>query len=130
MGCHQVKDLLRALAARGRTILLCSHLLADVEDMCDRVAILHNGSLLANGTINELLASDNKIHLSLPNTSANNLDEIRMAIRRIAGTQPEIKRPLDSLESFFVRIVHEAKTQSSDSRNNELAAFLKKEIAS
>ena len=56
IGCREVKDLILALARRGKTVILSSHLLADVEDVCDRVVIYYGGKIQAMGTLKELLA--------------------------------------------------------------------------
>ena len=56
IGCREVKDLIVALARRGKTVILSSHLLADVEDVCDRVVIYYGGKIQAAGTLKELLA--------------------------------------------------------------------------
>src|SRR5690606_23288701 len=55
IGTRQIKDLILKLAERGKTIILCSHLLSDVEDVCDRVAIMFGGKVRAEGTVDELL---------------------------------------------------------------------------
>ena len=55
-GRRAFKDLIRALADRGRAVLLCSHLLAEVEDVCDRIGIIDHGRLVAEGKLDELLA--------------------------------------------------------------------------
>jgi len=134
MGCHQVKDLLRALASRGKTILLCSHLLADVEDVCDRVTILHNGQAIAGGTIGDLLEAEDHIRFSLPSASPEKLDEIRATIRRVTGADPQEDHPPISLETFFVRVVHEAREAQTSSEMNAhgegLADFLKQGVNS
>jgi len=57
LGCREVKDLILALARRGKTVILSSHLLADVEDVCDRVVIYYGGKIQAAGTLKELLAT-------------------------------------------------------------------------
>src|SRR5215207_7998537 len=57
IGCREVKDLILALARRGKTVILSSHLLADVEDVCDRVVIYYGGKIQAKGTLQELLAT-------------------------------------------------------------------------
>jgi ABC-2 type transport system ATP-binding protein len=51
IGTKQFKDLIRTLAARGKTVIVSSHLLADVEDVCDRVCILYGGQSRALGSI-------------------------------------------------------------------------------
>jgi ABC-2 type transport system ATP-binding protein len=62
-GTVEIRDLIRELAADGRTILLCSHLLHEVEQLCGRVAILKEGRLIAQGTVDELLRRDSGIRL-------------------------------------------------------------------
>ena len=51
IGCREVKDLILALARRGKTVILSSHLLSDVEDVCDRVVIYYGGRIQAMGTL-------------------------------------------------------------------------------
>ncbi len=65
LGCRQVKDIMLALAKRGKTILLTSHLLADVEDVCDDLAILYNGKVRAHGNARELLKNMDLEHFFL-----------------------------------------------------------------
>ncbi|NCX87630.1 MAG: hypothetical protein EBX02_00725, partial [Betaproteobacteria bacterium] len=45
IGTREMKDLIIDLKKRGKTVIMCSHLLADVEDVCDRIAVLHQGEL-------------------------------------------------------------------------------------
>jgi ABC-2 type transport system ATP-binding protein len=55
IGARQITELIRLLRSEGKTILLCSHLLSQVESVCDRVAILHRGRKIAEGTLGSLL---------------------------------------------------------------------------
>jgi len=64
IGCREVKDLILALARRGKTVILSSHLLADVEDVCDRVVIYYGGRVQAMGTLRELLAEADSIRIT------------------------------------------------------------------
>src|SRR5256885_1939496 len=66
IGCREVKDLILALARRGKTVILSSHLLADVEDVCDRVVIYYGGRIHAMGTLQEWLAKTDSIRLTPP----------------------------------------------------------------
>jgi ABC-2 type transport system ATP-binding protein len=68
IGTRQIKDLIIELAKRGKTILLCSHLLADVEDVCTRIAILYGGNPGRRQRPQTLRHSDKQ--KSQPDTSA------------------------------------------------------------
>ena len=105
-GTRQVKDLLLALAARGKTILLTSHLLADVEDVCRQVAILFNGRILAQGTLDGLLAQKDKTTLTFP-TPADplTLRKVLDAARAALGAEPALDHPRQALEPFFLDVV-------------------------
>src|SRR5436190_12371885 len=66
IGCREVKDLIIALARRGKTVILSSHLLADVEDVCDRVVIYYGGRVQAMGSLRYLLARPDSIRITTP----------------------------------------------------------------
>ncbi|HLH56400.1 MAG TPA: ABC transporter ATP-binding protein, partial [Verrucomicrobiae bacterium] len=66
IGCREVKDLILALARRGKTVILSSHLLSDVEDVCNRVVIYYGGKIHAMGTLKELLATPDAIRITTP----------------------------------------------------------------
>ena len=110
IGTRQMKDLFLQLAKRGKTILLCSHLLADVEDVCDRIGILYGGNMQVEGTVESLLkqTSQNQILTSELNPAA--LAKIRSIIES-EQADCEITSPMDKLEDFFVRTVTAAQQQ-------------------
>jgi len=129
VGCHQIKDLLRALAARGKTIILSSHLMADVQDVCDRIALLHNGRCLTEGTMDTLLSCRDRIRFGVDRPSPEHIDSITATITKICGTPPEIDSPTLALETFFVDAIAKATTPddrapSGVSQKTELAPFL------
>src|SRR3989454_8851889 len=66
IGCREVKDLILALARRGKTVVLSSHLLADVEDVCDRVVIYYGGEIPAMSTLKDLLSKPDSIRITAP----------------------------------------------------------------
>ncbi|MBI3722391.1 ABC transporter ATP-binding protein, partial [bacterium] len=115
IGTREVKDLLVELASRGKTILLSSHLLADVEDACDRIAILYGGRLRAVGKTQDLLARDNRIQLELDRPSDDALRALEAAARAAAGDGAvSIAAPRDRLEAFFLRVVGAARAEDAD----------------
>ncbi len=115
IGCRQVKDLIVALAKRGKTILLSSHLLADVEDVCDRVAILYNGKVQASGPIHDLLEERSRYRVELPELSADALKRVLTALRTELGSEPTVKHPQKDLERFFIEVIEKARRETTES---------------
>lgn len=111
IGTRQIKDLIRTLASRGKTIILCSHLLADVEDVCDRIAILYGGKVRAEGPVRELLQQKDCRQIITGPISQQALDQIRQIIAK-EGIACDVSSPMERLESFFMRIVSEAQAKA------------------
>src|SRR6188768_1407174 len=82
IGCREVKDLILALARRGKTVILSSHLLSDVEDVCNRVVIYYGGKIQAMGTLNELLATPNTIQITTPALPRETMQHVLELIRK------------------------------------------------
>ncbi|MBI3191280.1 MAG: ABC transporter ATP-binding protein, partial [Pedosphaera parvula] len=81
IGCREVKDLIVALARRGKTVILSSHLLADVEDVCGRVVIYYGGKVQAMGTLKELLVEPDAIRITTPVLPREKLEAVLAMIR-------------------------------------------------
>jgi ABC-2 type transport system ATP-binding protein len=73
-GTVEVRELIRSLGAEGRTIFLCSHLLHEVEQVCQRVAIIKQGRLLAQGTVKELLGRSQGVQVRIAGDPAQAID--------------------------------------------------------
>ncbi len=115
IGCRQIKDLILMLAKRGKTILMTSHLLADVEDVCDRVAILYNGRIQAQGTIDELLEETTRYRITLPpQATGEQAEALVTEAERMVGSPPDLDHPRRDLEQFFLQVVESARSQSLD----------------
>jgi ABC-2 type transport system ATP-binding protein len=132
MGTRQIKDLLVELARRGKTIFLCSHLLADVEDVCDRIGILYGGKMQVEGPVRQLLEQTGKTQIQTSQLTDSVMNRIREVFRQ-EQTECEIIHPMDKLESFFVRIVTKAQQEmhptSGASAGSGISGFLaEKEI--
>src|SRR4051794_9703507 len=108
IGTAEIKDLIRELRARGKTIVLSGHLLADMQDICDRIAILHRGELKELGRVNDLLTVQDVTQIKARNLSPAALDEIRDVIHRHGGEDPTVDHPTTTLEELFLRIVRES----------------------
>lgn len=114
LGTRQVKDLILTLAQRGKTVVLSSHLLADVEDLCSRIAILYNGRIQAMGSMDELLSEKGQHRITLPEIPEEDLNRILELTRTITGHEPNVDHPQRSLEQYFVDIVEKAREKSTE----------------
>jgi ABC-2 type transport system ATP-binding protein len=111
IGTRQIKDLIVALGKRGKTVLLCSHLLADVEDVCDRIGILYGGQLRALGSVDELLTRSEMTQIRSRKLSAGAIDKIQKIIQSEHAETVDIQNPRDRLEDYFLQIVSEAQAE-------------------
>src|SRR5436853_2492352 len=94
IGCREVKDLILALARRGKTVILSSHLLADVENVCDRVVIYYGGRIQAQGTLNDLLSNRDAVRITTPPLSRETMQQVLDVIRRdVAEDKVRIDNP-------------------------------------
>lgn len=108
IGTREMKDLILALRDQGKTILMCSHLLADVQDVCDRIAILHQGELKELGRVDELLAVQNVTQMRASGLSKEAEAEIRAVVAKHGGELLDLDNPTISLEDLFLRIVRDS----------------------
>ncbi|HXT12971.1 MAG TPA: ABC transporter ATP-binding protein [Candidatus Angelobacter sp.] len=110
IGCREVKDLIVALARRGKTVILSSHLLSDVEDVCDRVVIYYGGKIQAMGTLKELLARPDTLRITTPVLPRETLERVLQVIRHdIATDAVRVDNPTQNLESYFLDVVQKAR---------------------
>lgn len=111
IGTRQIKDLILRLAQRGKTVLLCSHLLADVEDVCDRISILYGGKIQAEGKVRELLQQTGKRQITTGAISDTAVEKIKQIVQQ-EDTDCEVTSPMDKLETFFIRTITAAQEQA------------------
>src|SRR5688572_19542353 len=132
IGCREVKDLIVALARRGKTVILSSHLLADVEDVCDRVVIYYGGKVQAQGTLKELLAKPDTLRITTPVLPRETLERVLEVIRKdVAADKVRIDNPTQNLESYFLDVVEKAKQTAAETSGAQsgarVAAYLRGE---
>ena len=101
-GSRQICDLILDLKSRGVTVLLSSHLLGQVQEICDRVGILANGVLLREGPLAELIAIENQTELILENASPELLKQIETMIKNSPARLIEQRKPQTTLERLFL----------------------------
>jgi ABC-2 type transport system ATP-binding protein len=130
IGCREVKDLILALAQRGKTVILSSHLLSDVEDVCDRVVIYYGGRIHVMGTLKELLVNPDTVRISMPPLQRETMQSVLDIIRRdVAADKIHIDNPTQNLESYFLEVVRKAREGLSEtsgaSSGSRVAAYLR-----
>lgn len=115
IGCREVKDLILALARRGKTVILSSHLLADVEDVCDRVVIYYGGRVQAMGPLKELLAAPDAIRITTPALPRETMERVLDIIRKdTSEDKVRVDTPTQNLESYFLDVVRKARQAAAD----------------
>ncbi len=130
IGTKQVKDLIVELGRRGKTVLLSSHLLADVEDVVHRMVILYGGKKRAEGTCDELLEARTRTSIEFDALDEDTVSEIDTLVRRrSAGEKAVIRvtKPRQRLEDLFLDIVERARSErleTSGAESGRTAAFL------
>src|SRR3954453_4143204 len=106
IGTREMKDLILSLKAQGKTVLLCSHLLADVQDVCDRITILFRGKMQTLGEVKDLLQKKDITTIETRGMNEGQIGELREFLHRM-GVDPTVTHPTTTLEDLFIRIVRE-----------------------
>lgn len=128
VGCREVKDLIITLGQRGKTILLTSHLLADVEDTCDDVMMIFGGKVQSQGRLSELLADSQRTKLEFPTIDSETLEQVKKMIAAKTNEEVKVSAPKQSLESYFLKIVSEGNKHQETAgarQGSGVAAYLK-----
>ncbi|MFA7184334.1 MAG: ABC transporter ATP-binding protein, partial [Victivallales bacterium] len=113
IGCKEVKDLILLLKKRGKTVLITSHLLSDVEDVCDRAIILYGGKIRAEGSLNKLLLDTDASRITMPLLKPEVTAKVIKILREnLEDENFTIDHPRRTLEEFFLDVVNQAKADS------------------
>lgn len=133
IGCREVKNVIRLLAERGKTVILCSHLLADVEDVCDELVVLYGGRICARGGLKELLKIEDRTRILTPRLEKEKLEEVLNLLRQTLGnTDIDVDHPAMNLEELFLDVVRTARESTAETAGaeagGEIAAYLRQDI--
>lgn len=121
IGTRQIKDVIRTLGSRGKTVILCSHLLADVEDVCDRVAIMYGGRRQALGSVGDLLQRRDTTRIITNALDESTIRRVRELVSQSGREVMTIDHPTDRLEDMFLRVVSQAQRQRLQTSGAESA---------
>jgi ABC-2 type transport system ATP-binding protein len=111
-GSRDIRDLIVDLKRRGITVLLSSHLLAQVQEICDRVGILANGKLVREGRLEELIAIENQTELVLENASDTLVNEIEALAARSSARLVARRKSTTTLERLFLEATRDDKSMA------------------
>jgi ABC-2 type transport system ATP-binding protein len=103
-----MKDLILRLRDQGKTILMCSHQLADVQDVCDRIAILYQGELKELGRVDSLLKVQDVTEIQAKGLSEQAKQEIREVIARHGSQLLQMDNPTMTMEELFLDKIRES----------------------
>ena len=107
IGTREMKDLILSLKEQGKTVLLCSHLLADVQDVCDRITILFRGKMQTLGAVKDLLQVKDVTNIETRGMSEGQIKQLQLNLSGMGVNDTKITHPTTSLEDLFMRIVRE-----------------------
>jgi len=117
LGSAAIAEIIRELKRRGKTVLLCSHLLAQIEGLCDRVAILHRGKLVREGRVDDLVQEKDAQSLVVEGLSVEGRAAVEKTIAEQGGTLCRVEKPRLSLDSLFLQEVEQREAaRSTDSQ--------------
>jgi ABC-2 type transport system ATP-binding protein len=111
LGTREMKDLILRLRSEGKTILMSSHLLDDVQDVCDRIAILHQGELKELGRVDDLLTVQDVTQIHAKQLTEACKEELRQVIAKHNGELVSMDNPTARLEELFLRIVRDSEAR-------------------
>ncbi len=108
-GSHEIRDLILRLKQRGITVMLCSHLLSQVQEICDRIGIMNHGELVREGALDDLISIENQTELTLENVSPALLAELRTRAEAGGARVLGAHKPQQNLERYFLDVTGKKK---------------------
>lgn len=108
IGTREIKQLILDLRNQGKTVVLCSHQLADVEDVSDRIAILHAGELKMLGRVEEVLKQQDQTELLTSKLSPEAVAEVEAVLKKHNASLIKVDHPTSTLDDLFLKTVDES----------------------
>jgi ABC-2 type transport system ATP-binding protein len=106
IGTRQVREMMLDLKDRGKTILLSSHLLGEIEHVCDRIAILYQGRVLKEDRVENILQVTNKIQIILQKKDEVQIQQLKTNLEQLGMTVESIGHPRKTLENTFLETIY------------------------
>jgi len=109
LGTRDMKDMILDLKKEGKTVVMSSHLLADVQDVCDRIAILYGGELKVLGRVQDLLQSADETQFRCGRLSDAAIADVKAVLARHNVDLKDVSHPTATLEELFLKTVAESR---------------------
>jgi len=105
IGSKEIRDLIVRLRGMGKTVLLCSHLLSQVQDVCDHICILNQGRKVCEGRVDDLLRDQKRLCITVENLPAAARDQVKEWVEDWGASLVDVDHPQTTLESLFLEAV-------------------------
>ncbi len=113
IGSREIRDMILRLRKMGKTILMASHLLEQVQEVCDRICIMNLGRILVEGRVSELISDEKKLTITVENLADNKRAEIEGAIGRVGARLISVEHPRYTLETIFLNTIQKEKEKGA-----------------
>src|SRR5580658_4839895 len=102
IGSKDIRDMILRLKSMGKTVLLSSHLLAQVQDVCDRIGVLNLGQMILEGDVKTLISDQRRLSITVQDLPEGGRDRVAEAVRAAGASVISMEHPQTSLESLFL----------------------------
>jgi ABC-2 type transport system ATP-binding protein len=109
IGSRDIRDLILRLKKMGKTVLLSSHLLAQVQDVCDRIGVLNLGKMILEGDVKMLISDQRRLSITVQDLPESARQKVEQAVREAGGQVVAVEHPETTLESLFLEAVNKDK---------------------
>lgn len=115
MGSRDIRDMIIRLRDEGITIFLCSHLLEQVQEVCDKVGIIFKGKMVKDGPLEDLISIEDQTQVVLQNANPELLGEIKDLVKKHEESNLlEIGKPRTTLERMFIDIANQKELEEEE----------------
>jgi ABC-2 type transport system ATP-binding protein len=109
IGSRDIRNLILRLKEMGKTVLLSSHLLSQVQDVCDRIGVLNLGQMILEGNVDQLVSDQRRLSFTVEGLPAEGRARVEAAAREAGGTVVGVEHPQTTLETLFLDAVKKDK---------------------
>ena len=102
IGSRDIRDMILRLKRMGKTVLLCSHLLEQVQEVCDRIGVLNLGKKILEGDVEMLIRDQRRLSFTVQDLSDTGRAQVEATIRTAGGQVLSVAHPQTTLESLFL----------------------------